>query len=103
MASFAARSGVSQAPEFVVKAGTAAVRVATQVMTETAEKIAVDRKRRALALTVLTDPQGIASRFALILAAQDAAVSEPDEVVEARVWSLWDSIAGVEQDDWGQQ
>lgn len=103
MSSFADRYAVSQSPDMQVKAGIAAVIVATQVMIETAPKVAVDRKRRALGLAVLADPQGIAQRFALILAAQDMQSTDPDEVVEAKVHELWDAIAGVNQDDLGAQ
>lgn len=101
MATFGERYTVSQQPGFQVKAGIAAVVVATRVMTERAATVTVDRKRRALALTVLTNPETIASRFALILAAKDVAADAEDATVEAMVWDLWDSIAGIETDDWG--
>jgi hypothetical protein len=103
MASFADRYAASQSPDMQVKAGIAAVLVAVQVMTETAPTVAVDRKRRALALAVLADAQGIAARFALILAAQDMPSTDPDEVIQAKVLELWDAIAGVDRDDLGQR
>lgn len=101
MATFAERYTVSQQAAFKVKAGIAAVLVATQVMQDKAQTVVVDRKRRALALTVLTNPGTIADRFALILAAQDVPAEATDENIQAMVWEMWDSIAGVETDDWG--
>lgn len=101
MGSFAERYAVSQQASFKVKAGIAAVLVATQVMTEKAATVVVDRKRRALALTVLTNPQAITDRFALILAAKDVPADSTDETIQTMVWELWDSIAGIETDDWG--
>lgn len=101
MGTFAERYTVSQDAGFQVKAGIAAVRVATQVMTETAATVAWDKKRRALAMTVLSDPVTIAGRFALLLAAQDVPATETDAAVETMVTSLWDSIAGVTAEDRG--
>lgn len=100
MPTYAERYTVSQGGGFQVKAGIAAVLVATQVMTEKAATVTVDRKRRALALIVLTSPEAIAARFALIIAAQDVPADATDESIHTMVWNLWDSIAGVETDDW---
>jgi hypothetical protein len=101
MATFAERYTVSQTAGFKVKAGIAAVLVASQVMTEKAATVVVDRKRRALAMTVLTNPSAITDRFALILAAQDVPADASDESIHTMVWQMWDAIAGIETDDWG--
>lgn len=101
MATFAERYTVSQQAAFRIRAGIAAVLVASQVMTEKAATVVVDRKRRALALTVLTNPGTVADRFALILAAQDVPADATDETIQFVVWEMWDSIAGIETDDWG--
>jgi hypothetical protein len=102
MGTFADRYAASQDPAMQIKAGIAAVITAIQAMVDSSDKVAVDRKRKALAMTVLSDPLNIAARFALIIAAQDVPATDPDASILAMVQQLWDPIAGVTDDDRGK-
>lgn len=100
MASFATRYTISQTSSFQVTVGIAVVRVAVSVAPEQIAGHPVwTRKRGDLSRAVLADPQGVALRFALILASQDVAVDEPDASVENKVRDIWDAVAGVTAED----
>ena len=58
-----------------------------------------NRKRVSLAESVLRDPQSMAVRFALIVAANDVPLAATDQELETQVRDAWDAIAGVELAD----
>lgn len=91
----------SQDGVFQARVGVAATRVAIQYTNEQAPNITVDRKRRALAMVFLGDPIGNTQRIALALASQEVTLADPDEVLQIKVYQLWDGLAGIFVDDWG--
>ena len=101
MAAFLARYQVYNDGPFKARVGIATVGVAVQVISEEVASVEWNRKRTALARLVLADPVGVTDRFALILAAQDVAVDEPDEALQNKIRDLWDAIAGVTAEDRG--
>jgi hypothetical protein len=102
MASFAARYAVAINGTFQSRVGIALAIIAKQVMTETPTAHQVDVKRRALALKVLANPVGYAQPMALLIAAQDVPVDDTDEMIQTKVWEVWDAVAGIEAADWPQ-
>lgn len=102
MASFLTRFGVYNDNTFKARVGIAAVGAAVAVASENVMRPAVNRKRAALSALVLANPATVADRFALILAAQDVPVDEPDEALQNHIRDVWDAIAGVTAEDRGQ-
>lgn len=103
MASFFERYQVSQDGTFQARVGVAATRVAIQYTNEQGDNIVIDRKRRALSLVFLGDPIGNTMRIALALASQEVTLADPDAVLEAKVYDIWDGLAGIFTDDWPDQ
>ena len=99
MPDFAARAAVAQDAGFRARIGIALTRVAVQVMGEAVATPTWTRKRASLAEAVLRDPQAMANRFALIVAANDIPTAATDAELETQVRDAWDSISGVLLED----
>lgn len=100
MANYAGRWTVSQDAGFQQRACIAATAVAVTYTNEQAAGPEVDRKRRALALTVFADPAGQMERFAIALASQDVALADLDETILTKTFELWDGMAGINVEDY---
>jgi hypothetical protein len=102
MATFAERFTVYNTPGFQARIGIALARVAYGVLGETLPgRHDLNRKRWALARLVLEDPVKMSQRFALLVAAHDAPLNEPDESLENIVRQGFDQVAGVTPEDRG--
>lgn len=100
MTAYSARYTLAQDATFQGRCAVAATITAEQYTSETAETVELDRKRRALAVTVLGNPAGLGARFALAVAAQDVLAADTDDTIQTMVYQQWDGMAGVNADDY---
>lgn len=101
MATLAECWTASQTVAFQQKVLMAALQTARQYTSEQAEKVEVDRKRRALAVAVMNNPTAYMVPFSYLLAAAQVLVSDPDETIQQKVYDVWDNVAGILTEDYG--
>jgi hypothetical protein len=101
MATLAECWTTSQTAAFQQRVLMAVLQTARQYTSEEAGTIPIDRKRRALAVSVMNNPTPYMIPFSYLLAAAQVLTSDPDTTVQQMVYNVWDNVAGILTEDYG--